>query len=135
MSSETPILRVDLASPVPAYRQIVDQLRILLVSGELKAGDPLPTVRQVAGDLGIHHNTVAEAYRQLAEEGWLDLRRRRGAVVLERSRPAADPDAAAAFQRRLQELIADTLARGVPFRAIARAMRSAGEELENRGDQ
>ncbi|MGC4106190.1 MAG: GntR family transcriptional regulator [Thermomicrobiales bacterium] len=133
MSDGTPILRVDLASPVPVYRQIVDQLRILLVSGELKAGDQLPTVRQVAGDLGVHHNTVAEAYRQLAEEGWLDLRRRRGACVVERGRPAADPEAVTDFQRRVQELIADAVARGASPHAVARALHAAGETLEGRG--
>ena len=112
MSGGTPILRVDLAGAVPVYRQIVDQLRILLVSGALKAGDQLPTVRQVASDLGVHHNTVAEAYRQLAEEGWLDLRRRRGACVVQRGNPAADPEAMAGFERRVEELVADAIARG-----------------------
>lgn len=124
-----PILRVDLAGAVPVYRQIVDQLRILLVSGALKAGDQLPTVRQVAGDLGVHHNTVAEAYRQLAEEGWLELRRRRGACVVERGKPAADPEAMAGFERRVEELVADAIARGAPPRAVAQVLKAAGEAL------
>jgi len=77
-NEETTVLRVDLASPTPVYRQIADGLRALLAHGAFKPGDRLPTVRQVAIDLAVHHNTVAQAYRVLAEEGWLDLRRHRG---------------------------------------------------------
>ena len=84
---DAPVIRIDLAASVPAYRQIANAIRALLVAGAFPIGDPLPTVRQLAVDLGVHHNTVAEAYRVLSEEGWLDLRRRHGAIVLDRSRP------------------------------------------------
>ena len=70
----------------PAYRQIVDGMRILLVSGKLAPGSELPSVRRMAMDLGVHFNTVAEAYRTLAEEGWIDLRHGRGATVVKRER-------------------------------------------------
>src|SRR5579872_7136434 len=66
----TMILRVDSNSSIPVYRQIVDGVRILLVNGELAPGDQLPPVRRLALDLGVHFNTVAEAYRTLEEEGW-----------------------------------------------------------------
>jgi selenocysteine-specific elongation factor len=52
-----------LGSPVPAYRQIANAFRALLVAGSFPVGEPLPTVRQLAVDLGVHHNTIAEAYR------------------------------------------------------------------------
>ena len=84
---KTMTLRVNLDSPIPVYRQIVDALRLELVNGSFRPGDQLPPVRQLATDLGIHFNTVAEAYRVLSEEGWLDLKRRRGAVVIARAKP------------------------------------------------
>src|SRR5437870_10494667 len=84
-----PTITIDLKSSIPVYRQIVDAIRHLLVEGELKPGDQLPPVRQLGLDLGVHFNTVAQAYRELSEEGWLDLKRRRGAVVLDRAQPAA----------------------------------------------
>ena len=59
------MLRIDLASRVPVYEQIANGLRAELVSGEFNPGEKLPTVRTLAIDLGVHHNTVAEAYRQL----------------------------------------------------------------------
>lgn len=123
-------LRIDLDSDVPAYRQIVDGLRILLVSGRLAAGSELPSVRRMALDLGVHFNTVAEAYRTLAEEGWLDLRHGRGATVVNRDAPAASTGQVEEFRHRLRALIAETLAKGAPVARLRAAMRNAAEELE-----
>jgi GntR family transcriptional regulator len=126
-------LRIDLASAQPVYEQIVSGLRALLVSGEFELGEQLPTVRQLAIDLGIHHNTVAEAYRVLAEEGWLDLRRRRGAVVLDRRDPKATPEAKQDFRKRLEELIAKAITNGVPRSAIADRMAEMARKLGQGG--
>ena len=131
MRSDSPLLSVDLKSGTPVYRQIVDAIRALLVNGGLTPGDTLPPVREVAMGLGVHFNTVAEAYRILAEEGWLDLKRRRGAMVLERSQPqAADPATTAAFKRRVRELIAEVQSNGVSAGLVARELRLLAEGLE-----
>lgn len=124
-------LRIDLKSSVPVYRQIVDGLRILLVNGELKPGDQLPPVRRLAIDLGIHFNTVAEAYRTLADEGWLEIARRSGAQVVSRTAPRnTDPEASESFHRRLRELVAEVQARGFPRGRIVRELRRLAETLE-----
>ena len=124
-------LRIDLNSSIPVYRQIVDGLRILLVNGELRPGDQLPPVRRLAIDLGVHFNTVAEAYRTLSEEGWLEIARRSGAKVIARDTPrAADRETSEGFQRRLQELVAEVQARGFPRGRIARELRRIAEMLE-----
>jgi GntR family transcriptional regulator len=131
MTARAPSLRIDLNSAVPVYRQIVDGLRPALVAGGLQPGDRLPTVRQLALDLGVHFNTVAEAYRILAEEGWLDLRRRRGAVVVERAVPdRPDPGALTLFTRRLRELAAEMQAAGITPNRIVRELRVLAEGLE-----
>ena len=131
MTEEPLILRIDLTSEVPVYRQIVDSLRRSLVEGRLQAGEQLPPVRQLAEDLGIHFNTVAEAYRTLAEEGWLDLKRRRGAVVLGRSLPLNPPrERAETLARRLRELIAEFRALGVTPSQIAVELRMIAKGLE-----
>ena len=80
---------LNLESPIPAYRQIADDVRRHLVDERLKPGDLLPPIRQLAVDLGVHFNTVALAYRLLADEGWLELKRRRGATVIARNTPRA----------------------------------------------
>jgi DNA-binding transcriptional regulator YhcF (GntR family) len=131
MPKEPPLLRIDLSSGLPAYRQIVDSIRALLVEEILRPGDLLPPVRQLALDLGVHFNTVADAYRVLAEEGWLDLKRRRGALVIERSRPGPpDPARTEAFSRRLRELVAEVQSAGISVRHIARELRLLAEGLE-----
>jgi GntR family transcriptional regulator len=128
--ADAPTIRIDLASTVPAYRQIVDALRALLVGGQFAPGEQLPTVRQLALDLAVHHNTVAEAYRVLADEGWLDLGRRRGATVLSRAKPESDPIANDRFARRLRELIAEAETHGVPARTIRRELDAVMQERE-----
>jgi GntR family transcriptional regulator len=123
------IVRIDLASPVPAYRQIANAIRAQLVDGAFPVGEPLPTVRRLAIDLGVHHNTVAEAYRVLSEEGWLDLRRRHGAVVLDRLRPRPPRQARPSLLQRLRELTAEAQAAGLPPGVIAESMRVVATEL------
>jgi DNA-binding transcriptional regulator YhcF (GntR family) len=81
-------------------------------------------------DLGVHHNTVAGAYRQLAEEGWLELRRGRGATVIERPAPAPTPHAEAEFRKRLEELVVKALAEGVPSGAVSRVLTVGAAKLE-----
>jgi GntR family transcriptional regulator len=122
-------IRIDLASPVPAYRQIASALRALLVAGVFPVGLPLPTVRQLAVDLGVHHNTVAEAYRVLSDEGWLALRRRHGALVLDRSRPSPPREARTSLLRRLRELTAEAQSGGLAPGVIAETMRSVATQL------
>ena len=131
MTHRTPSLHIDLASPVPVYRQIARGLRILLVEGTLAPGHRLPTIRDLAIDLGVHRNTVAEAYRLLADEGWIELRRRRGATVLDRPLPSPAAGAWERWAQRLNELIAEALTEGLTPDRIATALRQAAEAIEN----
>jgi DNA-binding transcriptional regulator YhcF (GntR family) len=130
MTNELPVIQIDLASPLPASEQIVRGLRATLLAGHFRTGDQLPSVRQLAVDLGVHHNTVAGAYRQLAEEGWLELRRGRGATVIERPAPAPTPQAEAEFCKRLEELVVKALAEGVPPGAVSRELTVLGVKLQ-----
>jgi GntR family transcriptional regulator len=121
-------LTLDPDSPVPVYRQIVDQVRLHLNAGTLLPGDALPSVRSVAMQLGVHFNTIAEAYRQLAEEGWIDLSHGKRAVVLSRgpSRPLATGEAGV-LRQRLRHLLAEMRLKGVPASAIQRDIRAVLE--------
>jgi GntR family transcriptional regulator len=126
------IIRIDLASSIPVYRQIADQIRAMLVAREFSPGERLPTVRQVAVDLGVNHNTVAEAYRNLAEEGWLSLERGRGALVVSRSMPAPNQKARTAFAQRLRNLIAQVRAAGLSPQQIRSEFEEAASALLGR---
>ncbi len=105
----------------------------MLVASAFKPGDLLPTIRQLAVDLGIHPNTVAEAYRLLADEGWVDLRRRRGAVVLARAMPEPAPEASDLFGRRIGELVAEAVAAGVPAADLAARLSDIVQKLDTKG--
>jgi GntR family transcriptional regulator len=74
-------LVVDPQLELPPYQQVVEQIRAAIERGELSPGSPLPTVRQLAGDLGIAPNTVARAYSELQSDGWLVGDGRRGTRV------------------------------------------------------
>jgi GntR family transcriptional regulator len=66
-------------------RQIADGIKALIASGQLREGQPLPPVRQVAADLGVNLNTIAAAYRELQSEGLIIVKRGLGATVASRS--------------------------------------------------
>ena len=76
-------IQLDFRSGQPIYLQLVEQIRRLIASGELKSGDQLPTVRQLATDLRINFNTVARAYRLLDEAGLISTQHGRGTYIWE----------------------------------------------------
>jgi len=76
-------IRIDFRSGVPIYAQIMEQIRQQVASGELKPGDQLPTVRQLATDLRVNWNTVARAYRLLDEAGLISTQQGRGTYIWE----------------------------------------------------
>src|SRR5918995_1373322 len=68
-------------TPEPVYEQIVRQIHDAVKSAQLKPDTPLPTVRQLAGDLAINRNTVARAYRILEEQGVIVTAGRKGTFI------------------------------------------------------
>jgi GntR family transcriptional regulator len=105
--SNPPRFRLDLASGVPAYRQIIDQILGAIASGKLSGGDQLPTVRQMAVDLEINPNTVVRAYRELEIRGVLSTQQGTGTFV---TRERVKPDEAER-QRQLTQLVGECMAK------------------------
>ncbi|ACZ30125.1 transcriptional regulator, GntR family [Xylanimonas cellulosilytica DSM 15894] len=87
------IVHVDPASPVPVFEQLRGQIERLVVAGTLAPGTPLPTIRDLATDLGLARGTVARVYDELARDGLVEAQGRRGTRVLGPGRRR--PDAAA----------------------------------------
>ncbi|MCV7511976.1 GntR family transcriptional regulator [Micrococcus luteus] len=87
-----PAVEIDLRSPVPPFEQIRARIADLVAAGELPAGTRLPSVRALAGDLGIAPNTVVRAYRELEAAGVVRTARGKGTVVADA--PPAPDDAA-----------------------------------------
>ena len=101
------ILRIDMASQVPIYVQLRNEIVRGIARGEFAVGESLPTVRQLAADLGVNTMTVSKAYQAL-----LETDRRHGATVCR----AGDPNGV--FREKLAEelelLIAEAKLKGVP---------------------
>jgi DNA-binding transcriptional regulator YhcF (GntR family) len=76
------LVSIDAASPVPPFEQLRAQLAALVRTGAIRAGAKLPTVRQLANDLGLAKNTVARAYAALEQEGLVRGDRRLGTTVI-----------------------------------------------------
>lgn len=131
MAAKAPI-RIDVNSAEPVYRQIAAQVRALIVEGTLAEGSPLPAVRRLAMDLGVHFNTVAEAYRQLGEEGLIEVSHGRAARVLARKTTAPAPEAVDGFRQRLRHMVAEMRASGMSSTAVRRELflLLGGEEAE-----
>jgi GntR family transcriptional regulator len=83
MNSLIETIHLDFRSGTPIYTQIVEQVKQQLVSGALRPGDQLPTVRALALELRVNFNTVARAYRLLDEAGIISTQQGRGTYILE----------------------------------------------------
>ena len=131
-------LTIDRRLENPVYQQVADQLRQLVASGAIPAGTLLPSVRLLAGDLGVSLNTIARAYRRLAAEGFIVIRHRTGAEVA----PPAQRVAGSPQVRLLGELRA-TLARfcqeGMPtgelLQVVGHEIRALGPQYEEKDDE
>lgn len=75
------VITIDTASSIPPFEQVRTQIAGMINSGQLAAGAKLPTVRQLATDLGLAANTVARAYRELEADGVIVTRGRQGTFV------------------------------------------------------
>ena len=73
--------QLDEASNQPIYVQIMEHVKHLVATGRLKAGDQLPTVRQLAVDLRVNPNTIARAYTELANNGVISTQQGRGTFI------------------------------------------------------
>ena len=113
-------LRLDFRSETALYTQIVEQIQHRVLSGQLKTGDQLPTVRQLAAELRVNFNTVARAYRILDDLGLISTQQGRGTYIWQ----PPPPEKAADYRR----LALERLARH--FLNDARGMGFSPEEIQ-----
>lgn len=98
------MLQIDPTDPAPPYEQLMDQIEALVDAGQLQPGDRVPTVRRLAGDLGIAPGTVARAYRELEQRGLLEGRGRAGTFIAADDVNRAAHAAAHAYVARVRAL-------------------------------
>lgn len=118
------LIRIDASSPESLFAQIAASIRADVARGSLKAGDRLPSARAVAEDLDVNLHTVLHAYQELRDEGLVDMRPGRGAVV---SAGASD---LGELHSKVAALVAEARSRGVADEVLVSLVRVAQREAE-----
>jgi len=116
------LVTVDLRDATPPYEQIRAQIASLIAVGQLADGSRLPTVRALAGDLGVATGTVARAYKELEATGLIESRRRLGTVVTHSS-PTADGAADSPLETMIDKLIGEARAAGIQDETLISLLR------------
>ena len=75
-------IQIDTNLSTPLFKQLMDQIKKAVMDGLLKPDDPLPSIRQLANDLELNHNTVAKAYRLLERDSVIQTKGYRGTSIL-----------------------------------------------------
>jgi len=123
------VFRLDAASGVPPYLQLVQQVRQALLLGFLRPGDRLPLIREVVESLAINPNTVAKAYRQLEHEGALVGRPGQGTFVARAPSATVSPAAYTSLRRGLRAWLSRAYATGLDEPAVHALIATVHQEL------
>ena len=110
---------IDITSSVAVYVQIENHVQFAISSGRLKAGDQLPSVRELSERLGVNPNTVAKAYRDLEVMGLLFTRRGMGVFVNRGVEAKCREDCRKRIVGRLHEVVAEAKAAGMSKKEVS----------------
>ena len=111
-------LRIDAASAVPIYAQVVDQIKALVATRALRVGDPMPSVRELASTLRINRNTAAKAYQILEAEGVLETRAGQGSFVGQEGPRWSRQERMNRLERSLDRSLVEAYHLEIPFEQV-----------------
>ncbi len=113
---------IDPRSPTPLYEQIAARVRVAVAAGELNPGDPLPSVRALAKDLRINPATVVQAYRDLAMDGFVEIRHGQGTFVQNVPLFVRDEERTAQAEKLVRKLLQDAARLGISAEDIVQVL-------------
>jgi DNA-binding transcriptional regulator YhcF (GntR family) len=123
-------INLDFESEIPIYEQLKNEIIIGIASKQLAPGERLPSVRALAGDIGINLHTVNKAYQQLKQEGFLLIHRQRGVVINPDGPPKADHAYEEKLYAMMKPVIAEAVCKDLPKSAYEKLIASIFKELE-----
>jgi GntR family transcriptional regulator len=118
-------IAIDIDSPVPQFEQLIEQIKAAVTAGVLKAGDSLPSIRQLANDLDLNSKTVAKAYQLLTRDSIIETKGYRGTYVHPRAKTNCKFNLQEWTARKLGETIAELREAGVTDSEIRNAFAGA----------
>lgn len=125
------LIEIDFQSDEAIYMQLRNQIVVGIATSMIREGDPLPSVRQLAGDIGINMHTVNKAYSVLRQEGFVTIDRRRGAVV---ALDANKLQAVTEMRRQLRVVLAKGICKNVSRREVHELVDEIYNEYEKQED-
>jgi len=126
-------IAIDINHPDPLFTQLIDQIKEAVQKGDLKPGEPLPSIRQLATDLEMNNKTVAKAYRLLERDSVIQTRGYRGTFVHPNAKANSTVDLNAWVTNKLSETIAEFREAGVTDSEIRNAFSNVISERTTQG--
>ena len=112
---------LDPRSPVPLYEQIAARIRLAVAAEEFAAGDPLPSVRQLATRLRVNPATVVQAYRDLERDGFVEMRHGAGTYVQSLASTRRQDERQRRAREMVRRLVAEAARVGINAKDLKRA--------------
>src|SRR5262245_7069438 len=118
-------ISIDIDDSVPAFEQLIEQIRAAVTAGVLKPGEALPSIRQLANDLDLNNKTVAKAYKLLERDSIIETRGYRGTYIHPKAKANCKFNLQEWTLRKLGESIAELREAGVTDSEIRNAFTAA----------
>lgn len=121
--------QIDPHSGVPVYRQMMDQIKYYIAAGTLKAGDQLPSIRELATTLAVNPTTVVKAYSELEHEHVIEMRHGRGAFVTGSARHLSERERDKALRRLARQLAVEAVQMGAPVTLVFKVLEEEWDDI------
>jgi len=118
-------ITIDIDDPVPQFQQLIEQIKAAVRAGAVKAGDPLPPIRQLANDLELNSKTVAKAYKLLERDSIIETKGYRGTFVHPNAKANCNVNLQEWALRKLEDAVAELRDAGVTDSEIRNAFAAA----------
>ncbi len=124
-------LNLNPQSGLPLYRQMVQQFRERIASGQLEAGEQLPSVRELSAELSVNPLTVQKVYQLLERDGLVEMRRGQGTFVAAASKPLSRAQQAKLIQPALDQLVSEANHLGLSESELQNLLRQTYERKQS----
>lgn len=126
------MIKIEFKSKTPIYKQLWKQIIEGIASGELQPGESMPSVRQLAEDIGINLHTVNKTYQILKNQGYLVSHRRKKVVVNSREE-MTDENYKEQIREKIRPIIAESICRGVEHKEFKEIASNLYDDIQKEG--